>query len=259
MMRIIIIEDEIPASTELSTILKELDPLVNIIDVLQTMQDVRQRLESYKGKADLIFMDLQLQGENILTTLPELSVPAPIIFVTAYDDYLVETMQYSSLDYILKPVNKEKVQKALHKYEDIKKHFLKDYDHLLKKYSQQQKKTRSRILLKKGTDFHFCRIEDVAYFYSEFKLVFLVDFQGQKHLTDIKTLGILEEEIDPLIFYRANRKFIININAIKKFKVLDRVKLSVELSVKVPEEVIISQENASYFKNWIASKGDLNS
>jgi DNA-binding LytR/AlgR family response regulator len=84
-----------------------------------------------------------------------------------------------------------------------------------------------------------------------------MDFQGQKHLTDIKTLSILEEELDPSIFYRANRRFIININAIKKFKAFDRVKLMVELIVKVPEEVIISQENASYFKNWIASKDDL--
>jgi DNA-binding LytR/AlgR family response regulator len=257
MMRIVIIEDEIPASTELIIILKQIDPHVIIVDVLQTMQDVRQRLETYKGKADLIFMDIQLQGENILSTLPELSVPAPIIFVTAYDEYLVETMQYSLLDYILKPVSKEKVQKSLNKYADMKKLFLQDYDHSLKKYSQQQKKTRSRILLKKGSDFHFCKIDDVAYFYSEYKLIFLVDFKGQKHLTDIKTLTLLEEELDPLIFYRANRKFIVNINSIKKFKVLDRVKLSVELSVKVPEEVIISQENASYFKSWIASKNDI--
>lgn len=256
-MRVLIIEDEIPASTELISVLKQIDSLVIIEDVLQTMQDVKQRLESFKGKIDIIFMDIQLQGENILSTLPELALPAPIIFVTAYDDYLIDTLQHTTLDYILKPINKEKIQKSLSKYADIRKHFFQDYDYLLKQLSQRPKKIRSRILLKKGTDFHFCRIEDVAYFYSEFKLIFLIDFQGQKHLTDIKTLSILEEELDPSIFYRANRRFIININAIKKFKPLDRVKLTVELIVKVPEEVIISQENASDFKNWIASKDDL--
>jgi DNA-binding LytR/AlgR family response regulator len=258
-MRVIIIEDEIPASTELITVLKQIEPLIIIKDVLQTMQDVEQRLESYVGKIDLIFMDIQLQGVNILASLPGLVVPAPIIFVTAYDDYLVETLQHTSIDYILKPINKEKIQKSLSKYADIKKHFVQDYDYLLKQLSHRQKKIRSRILLKKGNDFHFCRIEDVAYFYSEFKLIFLIDFQEQKHLTDIKTLSLLEEEIDPLIFYRANRKFIININAIKKFRPVDRVKLSVELMVKVPEEVIISQENASDFKKWIASRDELES
>ncbi|MDB5232392.1 MAG: response regulator transcription factor [Chitinophagaceae bacterium] len=255
-MRILIIEDEIPAATELINILKQLDPLVVIEGVLPTMLDVKQSLETYNGKIDLIFMDIQLQGENILETLPEFEIPAPIIFVSAYDDYLIDALQHTSLDYILKPINKEKIQKALSKYTDIKKHFLQGYDYLLKQLAERTKKTRSRILYKKGTDFHFCRIEDVAYFYSEFRLIFLVDFREQKHLTDIKTLNILEEELDTRIFYRANRKFIININAIKKFRLLDRVKLAVELTVKVPEEVIISQENAPYFKNWIASKGD---
>jgi DNA-binding LytR/AlgR family response regulator len=256
-MRVLIIEDEIPASTELISVLKQIDPLVIIEEVMQTMEDVKQRIASYKGRIDVIFMDIQLQGENILSALPELALPAPIIFVTAYDDFLIDALQYTSLDYVLKPINKEKIQKSLSKYADIKKHFSQDLEFLLKSFTQQPKKIRSRILLKKGTDFHFCRIADVAYFYSEFKLIFLVDFQGQKHLTDIKTLTILEEELDPLIFYRANRKFIININSIKKFKPLDRVKLSVELIVKVPEEIIISQENASYFKNWIATKDEL--
>jgi DNA-binding LytR/AlgR family response regulator len=137
----------------------------------------------------------------------------------------------------------------------FKEKFFEEF--LQKSLTKRQKKTRSRVLLRKGTDFHFYRIEDVAYFYSSSKLIFLIDFHGQKHLTDFKTLSLLEEELDTSIFYRVNRKFIVNINAIKKFKSLDRVKLTVELTMKVPEEIIISQENAADFKNWIASKDDL--
>jgi DNA-binding LytR/AlgR family response regulator len=256
-MRILIIEDEIPASTELVAILNQINPLISIEGILQTKDDVQQRLASYTGKIDLIFMDIHLQGENILASLPELKIPAPIIFVTGYDEYLADAFCHTSLDYILKPINKEKIQKALARYSHITKYFRQDYDYLINQLSQRQKKTRTRILLKKGMDFHFCRIEDVAYFYSEFKLIFLFDFQGQKHLTDFKTLTLLEEELDPSVFYRANRRFIININAIKIIKPLDRVKLTVELTVKVPELVIISQENASSFKNWVASQDDL--
>jgi DNA-binding LytR/AlgR family response regulator len=196
-MRILIIEDELPASTELITILSQIDPAVVIRDVLRTIQDVNDRLESYSGKIDLIFMDIQLQGENILETLPKLQIPAPIIFVTGYDEYIIDTLQHASVGYILKPINREKIEKALLKYADIRKYFLQGYDHLLKQLGERSKKTLSRILLKKGADFHFCRIEEVAYFYSEFKLVFLVDFQGQKHLTDFRTLNVLEEELDP--------------------------------------------------------------
>ena len=256
-MRILIIEDEIPARDELVSILHQIDPLITIEGILQTKDAVRQHLESYHGRIDLIFMDIHLQGENILTILPELTIPAPIIFVTAFDEYLAETLSHTSLDYILKPVNKERIQKSLAKYADIRKYFRQDYDYLINQLTQNKKKTRTRILLKRGTDFYYCRIEDVAYFYSEFKLIFLFDFHGQKHLTDFKTLTLLEEELDPSLFYRANRRFIININAIKIIKPLDRVKLSVELTVKVPETVIISQENASLFKNWVASQDDL--
>src|SRR5688572_2489042 len=256
-MRILIIEDEIPASTGLVDTLNEIDPQIIVAGILQTRLDVQQRLESYSGKVDLIFMDIHLYGENILTFLPELSIPAPIIFVTAYDQYLVDTLSHTSLDYILKPIFKEKIQKSLAKYENIRKYFQQDYDYLMKQLSHRQKKIRSRVLLKKGTDYLYCRVENVAFFYSELKLIFLVDFQGQKHLTDFKTLTLVEEELDASQFFRANRRFIINVNAIKIIRPLDRVKLSVELNVKVPEAVVISQENTSRFKNWVASQDDL--
>ena len=255
-MRILIIEDELPASNELIAVLKQVEPLISVEAVLQTVHDVRERLSLFEGKVDLIFMDIQLQGISILSALPELSLPAPAIFVTAYDEFLVDALQHTSLDYILKPVDKEKIQKALYKYAEIRKHFFSGYEFLLQQLAHKQKKRRSRILLRKGPEFHFCRIEDVAYFYSEFKLVFLVDFKGQKHLTDLKTLNALEEELDPYLFYRANRKFIVNINAIKKFRSHDRVKLLVELVLKAPEDIIISQDSAAAFKNWISSKND---
>jgi DNA-binding LytR/AlgR family response regulator len=257
-MRVLIIEDELPASTELIAVLKKIDPEVVVRDVLRTIGDVTGRLESYSGQVDLIFMDIQLQGENILQTLPKLRIPAPIIFVTGYDEYLIDTLQHASVGYILKPINREKIEKALIKYADIKAHFLQGYDNLIKQLNERPKKSLSRILLKKGADFHFCRIEDVACFYSEFKLVFLIDFQGQKHLTDFRTLNALEDELDADVFYKANRWFILNINAIKKFRQFDRVKLSVELLVKTPEEVIISQGNVAGFKNWVACKGEFN-
>ena len=95
------------------------------------------------------------------------------------------------------------------------------------------------------------KLDDVTYFFTEHKLVFLVDKDNKKFLTECKNLTELTEMIDKKIFYRANRKYVINVNFIKRFKPLDKVKISVELILELPEEIVISQENAADFKNWI--------
>ena len=101
-------------------------------------------------------------------------------------------------------------------------------------------------------EFQTVRTEDIVYFFTEHKLVFLVDKDNRKYLAEKSNLSELEEELDKNLFYRANRKYIINANFIKRFKPLDRSKLSVELQLPINEEIIISQENSSSFKKWIS-------
>jgi DNA-binding LytR/AlgR family response regulator len=110
---------------------------------------------------------------------------------------------------------------------------------------------RSRILVRKGAEFQTVRIEDAGYFFTEHKLIFLVDKENRKYMAEKSNLSELEEELDKNLFYRANRKYIINANYIKRFKPLEKSKISVELTLPVSEEIIISQENSASFKKWI--------
>jgi DNA-binding LytR/AlgR family response regulator len=110
---------------------------------------------------------------------------------------------------------------------------------------------RSRILVRKGAEFQTVRIEDAGYFFTEHKLIFLVDKENRKYMAEKSNISELEEELDKNLFYRANRKYIINANYIKRFKPLEKSKISVELTLPVNEEIIISQENSASFKKWI--------
>jgi two-component system LytT family response regulator len=173
-----------------------------------------------------------------------------VIFTTAYDKYLTQAFEYSSIDYLLKPINPEKLKNAIKKYKNLQNHFVNNHASLLEFLNNQDKK-KSRILVKKGIEYQTVRVEDIAYFFTEHKLVFLVDKENRKYLAEKNNLGELEEELDRNLFYRANRKFIINANYVRRFKPLERSKISVELVLAVNEEIIISQENAASFKKWM--------
>jgi two-component system LytT family response regulator len=174
-----------------------------------------------------------------------------VIFITAYDKYLTQAFDYNSIDYLLKPINQDKLKNAIRKYKTLQNYFVNNHSAILD-YLNNQDKKKSRILVKRGMEFQTVRVEDIVYFFTEHKLVFLVDKDNRKYLAEKNNLSELEEELDKNLFYRANRKYIINANFVKRFKPLDRSKLSVELQLPINEEIIISQENSSSFKKWIS-------
>ncbi len=214
----------------------------------------------------IILLDINMPNLSGIQLLKVIQPHQPVIFTTAHTEYAVESYELNAVDYLLKPFSFDRFAKAIYKAIDTftgsdSKAPIKRDEKTPNPFTKQNggtltKNILSRILLKKGTEFHFCRVEEIACFYTESRLVFLVDLNGQKHLTDFKTLNELEDELDQMIFYKVNRQFIVNINAIKKFRQVDRVKLAVELIVKVPGEIIISQGNVPGFKNWIACRND---
>jgi two-component system LytT family response regulator len=144
---------------------------------------------------------------------------------------------------------------ALRKYQTLRDHFVNNYDpsanHSLPEFWTKNDRKKSRILVRKGVEFQTVRVEDAGYFFTEHKLIFLVDKENRKYMAEKSNLSELEEELDKNLFYRANRKYIINANYIKRFKPLEKSKISVELILPVNEEIIISQENSASFKKWI--------
>jgi DNA-binding LytR/AlgR family response regulator len=260
-MKVLIVEDERPASENL---IEELQAIDDDIDVVAGCNSVDETIRwlNRNPQPDLILMDIQLSDGLSFNIFKACDVTCPVIFTTAYDEYLAQAFEYSSIDYLLKPISQDKLKNAIKKYRALRAHFINNHDlvttrdfnnqeHLPDYFGGHDRK-RSRILVRKGVEFQAVRVEDTGYFFTEHKLIFLVDKENRKYMAEKSNLSELEEELDKNIFYRANRKYIINANYIKRFKPLERSKISVELVLPVNEEIIISQENSASFKKWIA-------
>ena len=162
----------------------------------------------------------------------------------------MNAFEYNGIDYLLKPVSEDELQKAIIKYRKLEKHFSNQPSlNNLVQYVNTRKKTR--LIVKKGLENISLRLEDIILFFTENKIVYVVDKWSKKYLVD-RNLGELEEDLDDNIFFRANRQYIININYIKGFKSYEKVKLQVDLII--PELnycIIISQETAPAFRKWM--------
>ena len=250
-MKVLIVEDERPASENL---VEELQAIDDKIDVVAGCNSVDQTVKwlSNNPAPDLILMDIQLSDGLSFNIFKACEITCPVIFTTAYDKYLTQAFEYSSIDYLLKPISQDRLKHAIKKYKNLRNHFVSNREQLAGAINGENHNVRSRILVRKGVEFQAVRVEDTGYFFTEHKLVFLVDKENRKYMAEKNNLSELEEELDKNIFYRANRKFIINANYIKRFKPMERSKISVELTLPVNEEIIISQENAASFKKWIA-------
>jgi len=248
-MKVLIVEDERPAFENMVEELQAIDENINVMAGCTSVDECVRWLNK-NPQPDLILMDIQLSDGLSFNIFKAVQVTCPVIFTTAYDKYLGQAFEYCSIDYLLKPISQDKLKNAIRKYKNLQSHFTSNL-HGMHDYLNNHDKKRSRILVKKGMEFQTVRVEDTGYFFTEHKLVFLVDKENRKYMAEKNNLSELEEELDRNVFYRANRKYIINANYVKRFKPLERSKISVELTLPVSEEIIISQENSASFKKWI--------
>jgi two-component system LytT family response regulator len=175
-------------------------------------------------------------------------VTSPVIFCTAFDEYWQEAFEHNSIDYLLKPVKQDKLETALNKYDKLRKHFVAGFQQSLQQPIGNEYK--KRFLVKRGTDYVSIRTEDIAYFYAAHKLICMVDNRNQKFILD-QSLADIEKQLDPSQFYRVNRKYLVRLSAIKKIKSYPKSKLQLELEPAINEDIIISQESAAVFKEWM--------
>jgi len=250
MLKAIIIEDERPAMEMLLHILSEADADVQVEAVLSTVAESIDYL-SGNPKADLIFSDVQLQDGLSFEIFKNTDTTIPVIFITGYDEFIMNAFTSNGIDYLLKPINKKELKNALLKYKMFEKHFT-THNEMIKNISRHfDTRKKSRLVVRKGLEHIALKLDEIVLFYTENKLVYVIDRLGKKYLAD-KNLSDLEEELDESIFFRANRQYIININFIKGFKTYEKVKLQVELMVPdLNHNIIISQENAPQFRQWI--------
>lgn len=249
MINAIIIEDERPALENLSATLATVATDVNIIACLSTVKESIDYL-STRPLIDLIFSDVQLGDGVSFEIFNQSGSRIPVIFITGYDEFMMNAFAYNGIDYLLKPINRDSLQKALVKYRMLEKHFTdhQSYSKMLQYIGAQKKK---RLIVKKGMEYISLRLEDIALIYTESKIVYVIDHWGKKYLVD-KSMGELEEVLNDDLFFRANRQYIININYVKGYKTFEKVKLQVDLTLpELNHNIIVSQETAPQFREWM--------
>ena len=250
MLNAIIIEDERPAMELLIQTIAEADPDIHVSTILSSVKESVEYLAT-GPKADIIFSDVQLTDGYSFEIFRKVPGTIPVIFITGYNDFMVNAFSSNGIDYLLKPVSKDDLQQALRKYRMLEKHFNSN-SHIMNTlagYIETRKK--SRLIVRKGLEYLSLRLEDVVLLYTENKLVYVLDKWGKKYIGD-KNLAEMESDLDENMFFRANRQYLININFIKGFKPFEKVKLLIEMSVpELQHEIIISQENAPHFRQWI--------
>lgn len=248
-MKIVIIEDEKPAAEKLVKSLRRSSYPVEIAALLDSVQAATEWLQQNE-MPDLLFMDIELGDGLSFRIFDKINITSPVIFCTAYDEYWQEAFEHNSIDYLLKPVKQEKLDAALKKYEKLQQHFIANIQQLQSRLQAAASQPRKRFLVKRGADYVSVKTEEIAYFYATHKLVCMVTSQHQKYILD-QSLADIEKQLDPSSFYRVNRKYLVQLNAIKKIKSFPKSKLLLELEPLTNDEIIISQENVSAFKEWI--------
>lgn len=252
MLNAIIIEDEKPAMEVLVKMLSEVSTQVNIKARLHSVKESIEYITS-NPDADIIFSDVQLSDGLSFDIFSQTGVQIPVIFITGYDHYIMMAFENNGIDYLMKPVNKPDLDKALLKYNKLQSHFSHAMTIApvanLEKFINGRKKTR--LLVKKGLENIAVRLEDIALIYTQNKLVYVIDRCSKKYVSD-KTLTELEEELDNTSFFRVNRQYIVNINYVRSFKSHEKVKLLIDITIpEINHSIVISQETAPAFRKWM--------
>lgn len=251
-MNVLIIEDEIFAAEKLEEMILEINSGINILAKLGSINESVKWLVN--NTADLIFLDIQLSDGISFSIFEQVTINTPIIFTTAYDQYAVKAFQLNSISYLLKPIRKKDLEESLLKYQSLKSAFSIDFDMLLSNIQGKEPAYKKRFLIQIGEKIKKIEIGEIAYFFVLEKGVFMKTFQGNLYPVDF-TLDKLESVINPEIFFRINRKYIVSIDSISNMVAYSRSRVKLELKPMVDEEfdTIVSIDRSSDFKKWLNS------
>ena len=247
-MTVAIIEDEITARKKIERLFREHVPGGTILFESGSVKGSVRHLLEY-GEPDLMLVDIQLSDGLSLEIFNQVKTQCPVIFTTAYDNFTLEAFALNGIDYLLKPIKSADFVKALSKYKSLRQHFTGDVLALIEHFQHQDQQPK-RIMGKKGIEFCSIKIEEVAFFYTEYKVVFMVDNQGVKYIVD-SSIQQLERELDPQVFCRLNRQYLVNINAIRSYKTHEKGKLLVQLKLNNYQDISVAQEKAAQIKSWL--------
>lgn len=249
-MKVLIIEDESAAVRRLSKLLNEMDPDIHILDDLDSIEASLNWFEQHP-MPDLIFMDIHLADGSSFEIFNHAQILKPIIFTTAYDQYALQAFKVNAIDYLLKPIKKAELNAALSKYQRSRNNVTFDYRALTRAMNNDE--YNKRFLIRFGQTIKVVEFRDAAYFYTEDKITFIVTKAGKRYPVDYSLEG-LEKMADPRTFFRINRQFIVNIEAIKEMYAFSKSRVKLILDPSTGQETVVSTERSPVFKKWLAGE-----
>lgn len=250
-MRVIIIEDELPAARQLAKLLENFSSEIEILATLDSVASSIKFLLTYPP-VDLIFMDIQLADGISFDIFSHVKITTPVIFTTAFDQYSLKAFKVNSIDYLLKPIDENELIKALEKHQQLYPTMPNQLSDKILKLLQDVNtiKYKERLLIKRGQQLSYLKTESTAYCYADGKLCYAIDFSGKKYLLE-NTLSQLEEQLQPDSFFRINRHLVVNIEAVKTVHTWHGGRLKLEVLPPTETETVVSRERVNDFKEWL--------
>lgn len=257
-MKTIIIEDEPLVAKDLQKIITEIDSTITIVTVLDSLKKCITYFKS-NPTPDLLFMDVQLSDGVSFDLFNEIQLDCPIIFTTAYDEYAIRAFKLNSIDYLLKPIDKNELKISMQKFMRMRESIGPAFDiqDQFKKFIEQvnqpkgeQKNYKERFMAHAGKSYVIVHSEKIAYFQKD-AIIYIVTKENEKFVTDFQTMEEIEDIINPALFFRANRQFIVQANAIESFRADMYGKIVAKIKNNNTMTIDISREKAQAFKKWI--------
>ena len=250
-MRILIIEDELPAARRIEQLIRQQRPQVEILAVIDSISEAVKWF-AQNPAPELILMDIHLADGLSFDIFQLIKIQSMVIFTTAYDQYAIRAFKVNSIDYLLKPIDALELKNALDKYDQVRGNTASfDYSMLNGMLGNLKNRNyRERFLVKFGNAFTYIQAQEMRFCYAEDSLVFTRLADGKKYSLD-HTLEQLEQLLNPTHFFRINRKILLHIDAVDKIHPYFNNRLKLELQPSPGFEIVVSRERVQDFKNWI--------
>ena len=251
-MKVLVIEDEQPASQKLVRLIKKIDASIEIVNIIESVEASINWLLTHTHP-ELIFMDIQLADGLSFDIFEQVQIKTPVIFTTAYDQYAIKAFKNNGIDYLLKPINIKELKESIDKFKELYQHKEinnPDFLSLIEVFKNKSESYKKRFTINVGSKIKIINTDDIAYFYSTNKAVFLRTINNKDYDVDY-SLNKLENILDPEIFFRINRKYIIRIQSIDELITLSKSRLLVKLNPPVTEDIIITYQRSGALKKWL--------
>jgi DNA-binding LytR/AlgR family response regulator len=248
-MNVLIVENEKPAIEGLSGLLKKIDSTVNIVGTTESVESTINWFQN-NPSPELVFMDIQLDDGLCFEVFETIKPDIPVIFTTAYDEYMLSAFKVNSVDYLLKPIEESPLRNAIEKFKLI--HYQKPISNdLLTQLFKEKTGYKTRFLIKVGEHYRSIQTSEISYFYILERATFIKTFSDKEYSVDY-SLDNLYKMIDPDKFFRINRNCILNINAVSDILRYSSSRLKIKLNGEKPiYDLIVSKDKVSEFKKWI--------